>query len=128
MRVRLWGPVLVGLALLAACGGAPRATTGASSATAGAPSATAPALTPERERLLRDLIARANQEGSVEAEVPDTAMPAAGTLRDAFVNRFAPLGLNISVNIGAGQQPQIWANVQTTLAAGGTPQYDALVG
>ena len=59
MRVRLWGPVLVGLALLAACGGAPTATSpsGARACT----SAAAPALTPERERLLRDLIARANQ-------------------------------------------------------------------
>ena len=55
-------------------------------------------------------------------------MPPAGTLRDAFVNRFAPLGLNISVNMAAGQQPQIWADVQTTLADRARRSIDALVG
>ena len=36
--------------------------------------------------------------------------------------------MNISVNIGAGQQPQIWGNMQTTVAAGGAPAFDAMLG
>ncbi len=118
---------LVVLVLVSACGPGGAANPAAGGA-GSAPKAAAPALTPERERLLRDLIARANQEGALEAEVTDSAMPAAGAIRDAFVNRFAPLGLNIAVNISAGQQPQIWANMETTVAAGGTPTFDAMLG
>src|SRR5438309_11310885 len=109
--------VIALLALLAACG----APAGATMPTGGA-SAQAPALTPERERLLRDLIAKANQEGALEAELIDTAMPAAGAIRDAFVNRFAPLGLNIQVNLGAAQQPAVWAAAQAAVATGAAPQ------
>jgi hypothetical protein len=119
--------VLVALVLVGACGSGSAAAP-ATGAAASAPKAAAPALPPERERLLRDLIARANQEGALDAEVTDSAMPAASALRDAFVNRFAPLGLNIAVQIGAGQQPQVWANMQTTLSVGGTPAYDAMLG
>ena len=118
---------LVVLVLVSACGSGSAAAPAAGGA-ASAPKAQAPALTPERERLLRDLIARANQEGALEAEVTDSAMPAAGSIKDAFVNRFAPLGLNIAVTISAGQQPQIWANMQAAVAAGGSPTYDAMLG
>ncbi|HEY7065682.1 MAG TPA: extracellular solute-binding protein [Chloroflexota bacterium] len=119
---------LASLTLLVACG-APAASSTAPSgeARASAAPATAPALTPERDRLLRDLVARANQEGTVDVEVVDTAMPAATALRDAFLGHLAPYGLNVTVNIGAGQQPQILASAQATIAAGGAPQYDALV-
>jgi ABC-type Fe3+ transport system substrate-binding protein len=118
---------LVVLVLVSACGSGSGAAPAAGGA-AGASKPAAPALTPERERLLRDLIARANEEGALEAQVNDSAMPAAGALKDAFVNRFAPLGLNIAVNIGANQQPQVWANMQTTVTAGGTPVYDVMLG
>src|SRR5262249_18634734 len=100
----------------------------AGAAPASAQAAQAPALTPERERLLRDLIARADQEGSLEAEVIDSSMPGAMAIRDAFVNRFAPLGLNIQVNLGAGQQPPVWSGAQAAIAAGGAPQYDVMIG
>ncbi len=120
---------LIALVLLAACRGAPAASPSPVSSVLAPPTrAPAPALPAERERLLRDLIARANQEGSLDAEVTDSAMPAAGAIRDAFLNRFAPLGLNITVNIGAGQQPAVWANAQAAIAAGGSPQYDAMLG
>ncbi|HEY7064455.1 MAG TPA: extracellular solute-binding protein [Chloroflexota bacterium] len=118
---------VVVLVLIGACGPG-NAAAPAAPAAASAPKAAAPTLTPERERLLRDLVARANQEGALEAEVTDSAMPAAGAIRDAFVNRFAPLGLNVTVNVSAGQQPQIWANMQSTVAAGGTPTFDAMLG
>ena len=49
MRVQLFGPVLAGLALLAACGGAPTATSPSGAGAASAPKAATPALTPERE-------------------------------------------------------------------------------
>lgn len=122
--------------LLAACGAPATTTKPSGGATAGgvgavlAPPTAAPAaaLTPERERLLRDLVARANQEGSLEAEVNDSAMPAAGAIKDAFVNKFKPYGLNVAVNVGAGQQPAVWANAQAAIAAGAAPQFDAMLG
>ena len=129
MRTGLHVIALAALMLVMGCGApaaAPAPTGGASAAAA--PRAQAPALTPEREKLLRELVARANQEGTVEAEVNDTAMPAAGAIKDAFLSRFAPYGLNIAVNIGAGQQPMIWGNAQSAIAAGGSPQYDAMLG
>src|SRR5581483_3609597 len=118
---------LVVLVLVSACGPGGAANPAAGGA-GSAPKAAAPALTPERERLLRDLVARANQEGALEAEVADSAMPAAGAMRDAFLSRFAPFGLNVSVNVGAGQQPTIWNNAQAAIAAGGAPQFDAMLG
>jgi ABC-type Fe3+ transport system substrate-binding protein len=116
------------LVLVASCGAftTARPTTGGASAAPA--SAQTPALTPERERLLRDLIARANQEGSLEAEIVDSAMPATAAIRDAFVSRFAPLGLNIQVNLGAANQPTVWAAAQAAIASGGVPQYDAMLG
>src|SRR5712692_2123039 len=89
------------LLLVAACGAPATARPATGGGSAAPASAQAPALTPERERLLRDLIAKANQEGSLEAEIVDSAMPATTAIRDAFVSRFAPLGLNIQVNLGA---------------------------
>ena len=58
---------MVALLVVAACGAPSGATTatgggGAAAAPARAQAPQAPALTPERERLLRDLIAKANQE------------------------------------------------------------------
>jgi ABC-type Fe3+ transport system substrate-binding protein len=123
------GKQLAALALilvLSACGSGTAAPTDAGAAAA--PKAQAPAITPEREKLLRDLVARANQEGTLDAQVNDTAMPAAETLRNAFRQRFAPYGLNVTVNIGAGQQPAIMANAQAMIAAGSPPQYDVLLG
>jgi ABC-type Fe3+ transport system substrate-binding protein len=55
-------------------------------------------------------------------------MPAGGAIRDAFLQRFAPYGLNITVNLGAGQQPPIWSAMQATVLAGGSPQFDAMLG
>src|SRR5262249_49813498 len=73
-------------------------------------------------------IAKANQEGALEVELIDTAMVGAGPIKDAFVNRFAPLGLNIQVNLGAGQQPPIWSAAQAAIAAGGAPPDHGVIG
>lgn len=80
------------------------------------------------QQALQALIQQANQEGDLEAEVVDTAMPAADSIKASFLQHFQPLGLNITMNIGAGNQPTVWANMGSAIALGSPPQYDASLG
>lgn len=129
MKIQRTLLALVGAALVIACGPAASTAPAPAGRTGAAPASTAaPALTPERDRLLRNLVARANQEGALNAQIVDIGLPSAGSIRDAFVNRFAPLGLNITVNIGAAQQPAVWASAQAAIASGGSAEYDAMIG
>jgi len=149
VNTRLVGLLFGGSLLLAACGGssqtaapassAAAATSGAAAGSSGAsgsslagqPQASAGAALPPgaaNSDLVKSLIARANQEGSLAVETVDSSMPAAGTIKSGFIQAFQPLGLHIDVQVGAGQQPAVWANAQAAISTGVAPQYDAMLG
>jgi ABC-type Fe3+ transport system substrate-binding protein len=78
--------------------------------------------------LLKGLIAQANQEGSVSVETVDSALPASDSVKQAFLQYFRPLGLNVDVQFVGGFQTPDWENAQTAINSGSAPQIDLLLG
>jgi ABC-type Fe3+ transport system substrate-binding protein len=99
----------------------------APSFTDGASSSGLPAAAMNSE-LLKGLIAQANQEGSVSVETVDSALPAADSVKQAFLQYFRPLGLNVDVQFAGGSQTPDWESAQTAINSGGAPQIDLLLG
>jgi hypothetical protein len=78
--------------------------------------------------LLTGLIAQANQEGSVTVETVDRALPAADSVKQAFLQYFQPLGLNVDVQFVGGSQTPDWESARTAINSGSAPQIDLLLG
>jgi ABC-type Fe3+ transport system substrate-binding protein len=126
--------LLLGTSLfLAACGGggqaapassgaAPAGSTAAQASGAAAPASAA------TSQVVKDLIAKANQEGSLAVETVDSSMPSADHIKSGFQQFFQPLGLKIDMQVGAGQQPAVWGQAQTAMATGTATQFDAMLG
>src|SRR5581483_6937520 len=108
--------------LLAGCGGA------ASPASTDQSGAAAPASTSAsaaKSVSLDQLIAQAKQEGELDTATTTEQSSRVPELKDAFLKRF---GLSINVNIALGDQTGKFAKMQTTLDAGGRPEFDTLTG
>jgi hypothetical protein len=78
--------------------------------------------------LLKTLIAQANQEGSVSVEMVDSALPAGDSVKQAFLQYFQLLGLNIDVQFAGGIQTPDWEKAQTAINGGSAPEIDLLLG
>jgi hypothetical protein len=78
--------------------------------------------------LLKGLIAQANQEGSVTVETVDSALPAADSVRQVFLQYFQPMGLKLDVRFAGGSQTPAWKNAQDAINRGSSPQLDLLLG
>lgn len=134
--LRLFPLTCLGAALMAAaCGGTANAPAG--SASGGGPTSAAAASAPTtgslpasgfNSELVKSLVAKANQEGSVSIETVDSVLPASDNVKKAFLQYFQPLGLKVDVQFGGGPQPAAWTNTQTAIETGAAPQFDLLLG
>ncbi|HTE85683.1 MAG TPA: hypothetical protein VK821_13215 [Dehalococcoidia bacterium] len=79
--------------------------------------------------LLKGLIAKANQEGSLSVETVDSVLPASESVKKAFLQYFQPMGLKLDVQFAGGpSQTAAWENAQTAINSGSAPQFDLLLG
>lgn len=86
----------------------------------------APAAADEKgKRLLDELIRNAKQEGTLDTSVITQVGPAVPKLKAAFNKRF---GLDLSINVGLGDQSGKFAQLITALETGASPSFDTLVG
>jgi ABC-type Fe3+ transport system substrate-binding protein len=118
----LLGLGLAGMLLASACApGAPSGPSAPSSGAAGGPTAAGP-----NQALVQALVARARQEGRLDANLRPGLGPAADDLANAFKRRF---GLDIDVQLDAlTLENQVFSQARATLQSGSPPAFDAMGG
>jgi len=115
--------VVSALALvLQACGPAPAATP--AGAQSGAPAQAAQAAAPAGSAL-QQLIAKAQQEGSLRAQLLSTAAPESDKIKAAFLKKF---GLNINMEIGWGNESTEFQKAEAAMKSGAAPDFDVMFG
>ncbi len=74
---------------------------------------------------LKEMIAQAQKEGALRAQIISTASPEANKIKQAFLKRF---GLNINVDISFGNESTEYQKAETALKTGGLPAFDVMNG
>lgn len=70
------------------------------------------------------LVAKAQKEGGLRAQVIDTAAPEAGKIAAAFAKRFGLSGVTVAVE----NESTVFQKARTAIQSGGTPDFDVMVG
>lgn len=74
---------------------------------------------------VKEMIARAQKEGALRAQIISTASPEANKVKQAFLKRF---GLGINVEISFGNESTEFQKAETALKTGGVPAFDVMNG
>lgn len=80
---------------------------------------------PKGKHALKELVEKAKQEGALDTATVTQVGPGVPKLVSAFNKRF---GLNLQINMVLGDQAGKFAQLITTLDAGGKPEFDSLAG
>ncbi|NIO07177.1 MAG: extracellular solute-binding protein, partial [Deltaproteobacteria bacterium] len=80
---------------------------------------------PEGQKLLNEVIAKAKKEGVLDTAITSGIVKAQSRLIRAFNKRF---GMNIEINMARGNMSSKFVQLHATLKTGGVPAFDTLTG